>query len=282
MRLTKKQRDARREMIAYMVTHEAFASSYVDELNALDNIDALERDLNAAVTLALAKAAALGERVKQTRTAWFEQHGVPISIKFVHFANAIDDLLALLSTSGTAALAKHDGVKAGMSNLDAAVELRTREAAELAMDQCGCASSNPKRCEFSRRILALLGTSGTAALAKHDAELWDSLKEETGTLHNEMKLAFGELWGRAEFDCGPIDFKWMVEKSIEALRNNKQVADAILTELELAIERISEAFQRREPSANKWLEQFQIARIAIRNRAAASQAPPAASGQKGG
>ena len=58
----------------------------------------------------LSTSGALGERVKQTRTAWLEQHGVPISREFVHFANAIGDLLALLSTSGTAALAcKTDG-----------------------------------------------------------------------------------------------------------------------------------------------------------------------------
>jgi hypothetical protein len=36
---------------------------------------------------------ALAEKVKQTRTAWLEQHGVPISQEFVDFANALGDLL---------------------------------------------------------------------------------------------------------------------------------------------------------------------------------------------
>lgn len=32
------------------------------------------------------------ETVKRTRTAWLEQHGVPISMEFVHFAEAIGQL----------------------------------------------------------------------------------------------------------------------------------------------------------------------------------------------
>ena len=34
----------------------------------------------------------LVEQVKLKRTAWLEQHGVPISMEFVEFANAIGDL----------------------------------------------------------------------------------------------------------------------------------------------------------------------------------------------
>ena len=35
----------------------------------------------------------LAERVKQTRTAWLEQHGVPISHEFADFMDALGDLL---------------------------------------------------------------------------------------------------------------------------------------------------------------------------------------------
>jgi hypothetical protein len=46
----------------------------------------------------------LAEKVKETRTAWLEQHGVPISQEFVHFANAIGDLVAALDGETTRTL----------------------------------------------------------------------------------------------------------------------------------------------------------------------------------
>jgi hypothetical protein len=35
---------------------------------------------------------------------------------------------------------------------------------------------------------------------------------------------FAELWGSAKFDCGPQDYEYMVQRSIEALRSVKAKA----------------------------------------------------------
>jgi hypothetical protein len=32
---------------------------------------------------------------------------------------------------------------------------------------------------------------------------------------------FAELWGSAEFDCGPQDYECMVQRSIETLRSSR-------------------------------------------------------------
>ena len=32
---------------------------------------------------------------------------------------------------------------------------------------------------------------------------------------------FAELWASTEFDCGPQDYEYMVQRSIEALRSTK-------------------------------------------------------------
>lgn len=42
----------------------------------------------------------------------------------------------------------------------------------------------------------------------------------------EAERAFGELWGSAEFDCGPQDYQWMVEQSIRAMRIVKAMETA--------------------------------------------------------
>lgn len=39
----------------------------------------------------------------------------------------------------------------------------------------------------------------------------------------EAVAQFGELWGSAEFDCGPEDYAWMVEQSIAAVRELKKI-----------------------------------------------------------
>ena len=43
-------------------------------------------------------------KIAQTRTAWLQQHGVPISQEFVDFANAIGELRDLIPTDHAAAL----------------------------------------------------------------------------------------------------------------------------------------------------------------------------------
>src|SRR6266481_743636 len=35
--------------------------------------------------------------------------------------------------------------------------------------------------------------------------------------------AMGELWGSAEFDCGPQDYDYMVKRSIEAVRRLNEI-----------------------------------------------------------
>jgi hypothetical protein len=35
--------------------------------------------------------------------------------------------------------------------------------------------------------------------------------------------AMGELWGSGEFDCGPQDYKYMIERSIEAVRRLNKI-----------------------------------------------------------
>jgi hypothetical protein len=39
-----------------------------------------------------------------------------------------------------------------------------------------------------------------------------------GFIENAAEAAFGEMWGSAEFDCGPQDYIFMAEQSIEAMR----------------------------------------------------------------
>jgi hypothetical protein len=48
----------------------------------------------------------------------------------------------------------------------------------------------------------------------------------------EAEKAFGELWGSAEFDCGPQDYQWMVEQSIRAMRIVKAMETATSAQTE--------------------------------------------------
>lgn len=41
-------------------------------------------------------------------------------------------------------------------------------------------------------------------------------------LRQEREKWLGELWGSAEYDCGPHDYEFMVEESIKAMRMVKR------------------------------------------------------------
>lgn len=57
-----------------------------------DPPEAAEWAVKLALREASATSAGLVEKVKQTRTAWLEQHGVPISHEFANFAEAVGNL----------------------------------------------------------------------------------------------------------------------------------------------------------------------------------------------
>lgn len=39
---------------------------------------------------------------------------------------------------------------------------------------------------------------------------------------------FAELWASTEFDCGPQDYEYMVQRSIEALKSAKARVHAVI------------------------------------------------------
>lgn len=43
--------------------------------------------------------------------------------------------------------------------------------------------------------------------------------------HTPAEKWFAELWGSAEYDCGPEDYEWMVEQSIAAMRRLKALPE---------------------------------------------------------
>ena len=53
-------------------------------------------------------------------------------------------------------------------------------------------------------------------VVRHLQEKADEIFMAVCTTVTEPERAFGELWGSANFDCGPEDYDYMVEKSIEA------------------------------------------------------------------
>lgn len=71
-----------------------------------------------------------------------------------------------------------------------------------------------------RRTNKILRTVNSALRAKLQAamEEKDELFLELCRTDKAAEVAMGELWGSAEFDCGPEDYDYMVEQSIEAMR----------------------------------------------------------------
>ena len=55
-----------------------------------------------------------------------------------------------------------------------------------------------------------------------------------------------EMWGSAEFDCGPEDYEWMAQTSIDAVKAIKQLGIPIDVDLEDAVFRIQDTLVNLE------------------------------------
>jgi hypothetical protein len=58
---------------------------------------------------------------------------------------------------------------------------------------------------------------------KHAQEHADNLFNALCEVNLTAEQALGELWGSAEFDCGPEDYEYMIKRSIEAVRKLNEI-----------------------------------------------------------
>jgi hypothetical protein len=69
-----------------------------------------------------------------------------------------------------------------------------------------------------RRVVSLLRKR-----VRHGDERADEIFLALCDTNPAAEQAMGELWGSGEFDCGPQDYSYMIERSIEAVRKLNKI-----------------------------------------------------------
>ena len=58
---------------------------------------------------------------------------------------------------------------------------------------------------------------------RHGDERADEIFTALCGTNPAAEQAMGELWGSGEFDCGPQDYEYMIERSVEAVRKLNKI-----------------------------------------------------------